>query len=713
MPINIKFPSGNTGLDTSDATAAADKILEDYTAYVNGVKVTGTIQSKPAAQYIPTTTDQVISGSQYLSGPQTIAGDANLVANNIADGVTIFGVEGTAEVDSLDWTQVTLTADTMLSGIKGYNSSKEIVTGTIPNVSVLQYMPSTSDITIESGQYINSDLTISGDADLIPENIKVGTTIFDVVGSYEGVDTSDATAIAGEILDGKTAYVNGVKLTGTIPFKTSETYTPTTIDQIIASGQYLSGNQTISGDVDLVAGNIKSGISIFGVTGSYAGLDTSDATASADEILEDKTAYVNGEKITGTYPKITNSGFTPAATDVALPHGYYDYSNCIVGDPDLLAENIKSGVNIFNVAGSYTGLDTSDATATAAQILSGATAYVDGVKITGTISNLPAEYQVILPTTDPIVIYDGYYIDQGMVIVGEPNLLSSNIKSGISIFGVAGDTNVIDTTEATNSASNANLLTGHVAFVNGQKITGSLPSLQPTTYTPTTSNQTIAGQQFLAGDQTILGDTDLVANNIRSGIEIFGVEGTFSGGSLSQNWCFKADENAVVNYGSLVYFETVGTSGGPTFSTPISLTDIVASYSGICDASTEYCLKIGPAPFGWSSTVKLVFLTPVAVTGDTILLDTIATGDPATPVTRLVQATGSGAELAANIFANSQIAGSYVNISGFQPGTNGNFITTAMYNTEGIPTGTYYIYTQLEANNFSPRFKELFQYVSA
>lgn len=624
MPINIKFPSGNTGLDTSDATAAADKILEDYTAYVNGVKVTGTIQSKPAAQYIPTTTDQVISGSQYLSGPQTIAGDANLVANNIADGVNIFGVEGTAEVDSLDWTQVTLTADTMLSGIKGYNSSKEIVTGTIPNVSVLQYMPSTSDITIESGQYINSDLTISGDADLIPENIKVGTTIFDVVGSYEGVDTSDATAIAGEILDGKTAYVNGVKLTGTIPFKTSETYTPTTIDQIIASGQYLSGNQTISGDVDLVAGNIKSGISIFGVTGSYAGLDTSDATASADEILEDKTAYVNGEKITGTYPKITNSGFTPAATDVALPHGYYDYSNCIVGDPDLLAENIKSGVNIFNVAGSYTGLDTSDATATAAQILSGATAYVDGVKITG-----------------------------------------------------------------------------------------SLPSLQPTTYTPTTSNQTIAGQQFLAGDQTILGDTDLVANNIRSGIEIFGVEGTFSGGSLSQNWCFKADENAVVNYGSLVYFETVGTSGGPTFSTPISLTDIVASYSGICNASTEYCLKIGPAPFGWSSTVKLVFLTPVAVTGDTILLDTIATGDPATPVTRLVQATGSGAELAANIFANSQIAGSYVNISRFQPCTNGNFITTAMYNTEGIPTGTYYIYTQLEANNFSPRFKELFQYVSA
>lgn len=48
-------------------------------------------------------------------------------------------------------------------------------------------------------------------------------------------------------------------------------YTPGTSDQTIASGQYLNGTQTIKGDPNLVAGNIKSGVSIFGVSGSYVG----------------------------------------------------------------------------------------------------------------------------------------------------------------------------------------------------------------------------------------------------------------------------------------------------------------------------------------------------------------------------------------------------------------------------------------------------------
>jgi len=54
-----------------------------------------TLTSKAAATYTPGTTDQYVSSYRWLTGSQTIKGDANLVASNIADGVSIFGVTGT------------------------------------------------------------------------------------------------------------------------------------------------------------------------------------------------------------------------------------------------------------------------------------------------------------------------------------------------------------------------------------------------------------------------------------------------------------------------------------------------------------------------------------------------------------------------------------------------------------------------------------------
>ena len=101
-------------------------------------------------------------------------------------------------------------------------------------------------------------------------------------GTAEFVDTSDATIDNGnKMLSGVTAYGNGTKYTGTIASKTAQTYTPTTSDQTIASGQYLSGAQTIKGDANLSSSNIANGVTIFGVTGSLTA-----ATISQDGVTK-------------------------------------------------------------------------------------------------------------------------------------------------------------------------------------------------------------------------------------------------------------------------------------------------------------------------------------------------------------------------------------------------------------------------------------------
>ena len=103
----------------------------------------------------------------------------------------------------------------------------------------------------------------------------------------------------------------------------------------------------------------KSGAPIVGTNTFDA--DTSDAPAAAAEILNGKTAYVAGNKITGTMP---NKGAVAGEisnkdTDFTIPAGFHDGSGKVgissTEKQKLIAENIKTGISILGVVGSYGG----------------------------------------------------------------------------------------------------------------------------------------------------------------------------------------------------------------------------------------------------------------------------------------------------------------------------------------------------------------------
>lgn len=179
-----------------------------------------------------------------------------------------------------------------------------------------------------SGECVGVDST---DATATPEDIREGKTAYvndqKITGTYKGVDISDATAKAGDILIGRTAYTANGKTTGQMQNNGILQYTPKAENQDIPAG-YTSGG-TVKGDANLVAENIKKGTTIFGIEGQAEDeftdheeydaclelaneiqtsvvedndwVDTSDATATASDIILGKTAYANGEKIIGTF----------------------------------------------------------------------------------------------------------------------------------------------------------------------------------------------------------------------------------------------------------------------------------------------------------------------------------------------------------------------------------------------------------------------------
>ena len=216
------------------------------------------------------------------SGKTATANDAQLVAGNIAQGVNIFGVAGSALLATGD-----ATAGDVLAGKTFSNASAAGVAGTMPNRGAVTYTPGTSDQAVAAG-YHNGAGKVEGDADLVAGNVKSGENIFGVGGTL----TPGGTAIAADLFNGETAHLAGdwALDTGTLDLACNDpTFNGT--DNRVANAYDGGGNGT----------------------NRWCMTDTGDAAAG--DILQGKKAWVDGSEVTGNVAAGSNvSGAAIPAT---------------------------------------------------------------------------------------------------------------------------------------------------------------------------------------------------------------------------------------------------------------------------------------------------------------------------------------------------------------------------------------------------------------
>lgn len=177
-------------------------------------------------------------------------------------------------------------------------------------------------------------------------------------------------------------------------------------------------------------------------SGTAQFFDVSDATIeTGDSLLSGNTAYgADGTKYTGTISSKSGTDITASGDTVTVPAGYYSsqQTKAVASGSATPAAtitgtsaSISTGTNTLTLTKSV-----ANTPVVSAGYVSSGTSGNSSVSLTASVTTKGAT--TYTPTTSDQTIASGTYTTGAQTIKGDANLVSSNIKSGVSIFGVNG-----------------------------------------------------------------------------------------------------------------------------------------------------------------------------------------------------------------------------------------------------------------------------------
>lgn len=449
----------------------------------------------------PSTNSQTVTSSEdglssVTVNAVTAAIDPDLVPGNIKKDVEILGVTGTYEGAIINNQNKTVSSSTSSQTVTCDNGYTGLGTVTVNPYTLDSSTvdPSTSQIVVTSSVDGLSSVTVNainavGGSETITQN---GSYTFD--GPSFGADYIDSLQIDVSV----DASVNNQ----------NKTVNPSTNSQSITADSGYTGLGTVtfnavtsSIDPDIVPGNIKNGVEILGVIGTYEG-GGSGCNLQTKQI----TATTTFPAV--IYPDPGYDGFSEI--DIDIQGVDYD-CNSVLSDSsvqDSSTYNVYAYVDHINIRSKMVDPITVDASTV---------------------------QQVITPVRDAISQVTVNAVTSSI----DPDIVAGNIKDGVTILGVTGSfAGGTLGTATVNPSTGQQVITPAQGDYGLSSVTVNAAALDTSTVDPSTVQQVITPSQGNYGLSSVTVnavtasiDSNITAGNIKDGVTILGVTGTYSAGA--------------------------------------------------------------------------------------------------------------------------------------------------------------------------------------